>query len=193
MTEAEKAKQEKLKKQREKLNSLKSKGKLVDFFKNLFDKFAMAELKDGTQIMYEGDLAKGTVCTIEVDGAEVPLGEGTYELGGEMAGKSIVVDATGTVQELIDSAAASDDKKDDKKDDAQTEEGMKELAKLTTEKFAKIEEDFKAKFEAQKKENERLQSLIEKLAADFVAGKLTADSLKKTIDATKPDRTSKLA
>src|SRR5688572_16188812 len=169
MTEAEKAKQEKLKKQREKLNNLKSKGKLVDFFKNLFDKFAMAELKDGVQIMYEGDLAVGTVCTVEVDGAEVPLSEGTHELGGEMAGKSIVVDATGTVTEIIDSAAAADENKDG---DAQTEEGMKELAKLTTEKFAKIEEDFKAKFEAQKKENERLQSLIEKLAADFVAGKL---------------------
>lgn len=193
MNEAEK-KAKALKDKREKLMKLKEKGGFVSYVKSLFDKFAMAELKDGTQIMYEGDLAVGTVCTVEVDGAEVPLAEGKHELGGDMAGKSIVVDATGTVQEIVDEAAASEEGDGGNESTEQnSEEGMKMLAKLTTEKLEKMESNYKAKFEAQEKENKRLQSLVEKLAADFVAGTLDEKQLKETLANHKTDYTSKLA
>ncbi len=183
MTEAEKKAH---KEKQEKLAALKKKGGIVKFFKSLMGKFAMAVLKDGVEISYEGDLAKGTICYVEVEGAEVPLSEGTHELGGEMEGKSIVVDATGTVQEIIDAAATEEEEQNE-------EEQMNEFAEVTANEFKRIEDSFKKQFDAQAKENERLQKLIEKLAADFVAGKLTKESLAKTLDASKPDKTSKLA
>jgi len=71
------------------------------------EKFATAQLADGTEIQYEGDLAPGTMVTVTVDGAQVPAPEGEHPLGGDMNGKSIVVDATGTILEVKDTVAAA--------------------------------------------------------------------------------------
>lgn len=74
-------------------------GRLAAAFASL-EEFATAALADGTEIMYEGDLTAGTVVTITVDGNQVPLPEGTHELGGDMAGQTITVDATGAIVEV---------------------------------------------------------------------------------------------
>jgi hypothetical protein len=83
----------------------KSKGLLSSIKEALgiTESLAEAQLADGTIIMYDGELAVGTVCSVALeDGTEVPLAEGEHMLGGEMEGMKIVVDATGTVAEIID-------------------------------------------------------------------------------------------
>lgn len=68
-------------------------------------KFAEVTLMDGeTVLSYDGELAEGTAIFI-VDaesGEQLPAPEGTHELGGDMAGVSIVVDAEGMISEVID-------------------------------------------------------------------------------------------
>ena len=63
--------------------------------------FNEAVLEDGTQISYEGELVVGTAVFVVTDTEQVPAPEGTHALGGEDAGKSIVVDANGIVTEVI--------------------------------------------------------------------------------------------
>ena len=85
--------------------SQKSKPKrkgLLALLASAFETFATAQLADGTEIMYEGELAQGTVVSVEVEGNQIPLPEGSHEMGGDMAGKSITVDATGTILEVSD-------------------------------------------------------------------------------------------
>lgn len=72
--------------------------------------FNDAVLEDGTQISYEGELVVGTAVFVVTETEQVPAPEGTHALGGEDAGKSIVVDANGIVTEVIDTTAdASND------------------------------------------------------------------------------------
>jgi hypothetical protein len=72
--------------------------------------FNDAVLEDGTQISYEGELVVGTAVFVVTDTEQVPAPEGTHALGGEDAGKSIVVDANGIVTDVIDTTApASND------------------------------------------------------------------------------------
>lgn len=72
--------------------------------------FNEAVLEDGTQISYEGELVVGTAVFVVTETEQVPAPEGTHALGGEDAGKSIVVDANGIVTEVIDTTAdASND------------------------------------------------------------------------------------
>ena len=67
--------------------------------------FNEAVLEDGTQISYEGELVVGTAVFVVTETEQVPAPEGTHALGGEDAGKSIVVDANGIVTEVIDTTA----------------------------------------------------------------------------------------
>jgi len=69
--------------------------------------FNDAVLEDGTQISYEGELVVGTAVFVVTDTEQVPAPEGTHALGGEDAGKSIVVDANGIVTEVIDTTASA--------------------------------------------------------------------------------------
>ena len=72
--------------------------------------FNEAVLEDGTMISYEGELVVGTAVFVVTETEQVPAPEGTHALGGEDAGKSIVVDANGIVTEVIDTTAdASND------------------------------------------------------------------------------------
>ena len=67
--------------------------------------FNDAVLEDGTMISYEGELVVGTAVFVVTETEQVPAPEGTHALGGEDAGKSIVVDANGIVTEVIDTTA----------------------------------------------------------------------------------------
>lgn len=68
------------------------------------NKFGVAMLEDGREVTFEGDsIAVGSLVTFMNDAQEVvPLEEGTHKLSGDMAGKSIVVDGSGIIQEIID-------------------------------------------------------------------------------------------
>jgi len=69
--------------------------------------FNDAVLEDGTQISYEGELVVGTAVFVVTDTEQVPAPEGTHVLGGNDAGKSIVVDANGIITEVIDTTASA--------------------------------------------------------------------------------------
>jgi hypothetical protein len=69
--------------------------------------FNDAVLEDGTQISYEGELVVGTAVFVVTDTEQVPAPEGTHVLGGDNAGKSIVVDANGIITEVIDTTATA--------------------------------------------------------------------------------------
>ena len=71
------------------------------------ESFNEAVLEDGTMISYEGELVVGTAVFVVTDTEQVPAPEGTHALGGENAGKSIVVDANGIVTEVIDTTASA--------------------------------------------------------------------------------------
>lgn len=145
--------------------------KVVSKLKELLgiaEKFASATLEDGTEIQYEGELAVDTIVMVVVDGAEVPLAEGTHALGGDMAGKTITVDATGKILEVGEVAAAEENS-----------EAVEALAKLTGEQMKAQKESFKKEVDALKKENadlkkeqENLSKKMEQLAADFANGKV---------------------
>jgi len=61
-----------------------------------------------TVLSYEGELAVGTALFIVAEGEQIPAPEGTYELGGDMAGVSLVVDAEGMISEVIDAREDGD-------------------------------------------------------------------------------------
>jgi hypothetical protein len=71
------------------------------------ESFNEAVLEDGTMISYEGELVVGTAVFVVTETEQVPAPEGTHALGGEDAGKSIVVDANGIVTEVIDTTASA--------------------------------------------------------------------------------------
>ena len=66
-------------------------------------KFEELPLMDESIIAFDGELAVGTaVFIVTEDGEQVPATEGTLQLGGELEGVSIVLDAEGIVLELVD-------------------------------------------------------------------------------------------
>lgn len=108
------------------------------------EEFMAAVLEDGTEIMYEGELAENTIVTINVEGEEVPLPEGTHALGGDMAGTSITVDATGKVtaidsaEEDLEEEDLEEEETDDTEDTKGASEDVQQMAKFMAREFGKI-------------------------------------------------------
>ena len=66
-------------------------------------KFEEIPLMDESIIAFDGGLEVGTaIFIVTEDGEQVPATEGTLQLGGELEGVSIVLDAEGIVLELVD-------------------------------------------------------------------------------------------
>lgn len=107
MTKTEKMAKENFDKKNEKKKSKTLMASIKELL-GVAEKFSTGELADGTEIMYEGELAPGVVVSVSADGQEIPLPEGKHELGGDMAGQSIVVDAAGTILEIINNEAPSE-------------------------------------------------------------------------------------
>lgn len=129
--------------------------KFLEIFEQILsisEKFTSIMLADGTEVTYEGELVAGVslrVKGVDADGNEIEsaLPEGTYELGGDMQGKSIVVDADGKLVELIEASKQS------KNEDfsAAFEDLVKRFAyelKSINDKIHAIENSQKEKFEA---------------------------------------------
>ena len=172
----------------------KSKGLLSSIKEalGLTESFAEAELEDGTIIMYDGELAVGSTCSVVLeDGTEVPLAEGEHMLGGEMAGMKIVVDATGTVVELMD---ASETEVEEVEVEAKAEI---EIEKSNEEQStAKLLKDFIAqqdkKFAELEKVNKANQKTILTMAAHIEKMGVEKKKFTRT-ESTPLDKVSKLA
>lgn len=178
----------------EKANVKKSKGLLSSIKEalGLTESFMEAQLEDGTIIMYDGDLAVGTVCTVALeDGTEVPLAEGEHILGGEMAGMKIVVDATGKVVEIIDGSEAEVEE-----EEVEAEAEMETAKSNEEQSTAKLLKDFIAqqekKFAELEKVNKANQKTILTMAAHIE--KMGVEKKKFTRTESNPlDKVSKLA
>ena len=170
----------------------KSKGLLSSIKEALgiTESLAEAQLADGTIIMYDGELAVGTVCSVALeDGTEVPLAEGEHMLGGEMEGMKIIVDATGTVVEVIEANPEVE---------VETEiEAEAEIEKSNEEQAtAKLLKDFIAKQEKKFAELEKINKANQKTILTMAAHieKMGVEKKKFTRTETAPlDKVSKLA
>lgn len=139
------------------------------------ESFNEAVLEDGTMISYEGELVVGTAVFVVTDTEQVPAPEGTHALGGEDAGKSIVVDANGIVTEVIDTtASASNDLPvvDPGMDpqvsaSAMSAEDVDAIVNAKLESFSAIFEGLTEMIKTIASENESLRSEVTGLKGEF--------------------------
>ena len=88
-------------------------------------KFDEVTLMDGeTVLSYDGDLAVGTAIFVILEDEQVPAPEGTHELGGDMEGVSITVDADGIILEIVDNRA---DASEEVADEAMSSENVEAI------------------------------------------------------------------
>lgn len=130
--------------------------------------FAEVTLADGVTVLsYEGELAVGTaIFVVGEDGTQAPAPEGTHELGGEMAGTSIVVDAEGIVAEVVEAGETEEEVSEEmstEKVEAILEEKMSSM-------LSPIEAIAKG-VEAVLEENNKLKTELENLKGEFEAFK----------------------
>jgi len=154
-------------------------------------KFEEVTLIDGeTVLSYDGELADGTAMFIVIDGEQVSAPEGTYELGGEMAGVSIVVDADGLVLEVVD-ARENGDVSEGAEPETMSSEDVNAIVDA---KMSAISEPLNAivnGIESILKENDSLKNEIESLKKDIVEFKATPSIEKE--EKTKFSRSEKMS
>ena len=135
-------------------------------------KFEEAPLMDGSIISFEMLEVGQAVFVVTEDGEQVPATEGTLQLGGELEGVSIVLDAEGMILEVIDERSG---------EEAPAEEVVEEEAMssekveaIVDTKMSDIDEPLNAIVEGVGsilKQNESLKRELDKLKEDFSAFK----------------------
>lgn len=124
-------------------------------------KFAQVPLADGETVLeYDGELAAGTaVFVVGEDGEQMAAPEGTHELGGDMAGTSIIVNADGIIDEVV-----TEQVEEEAKEEAPEEEAMstEEISKVIEAKVVELLKPLTDKFEAMSNENSELKEAFEK-------------------------------
>jgi len=135
-------------------------------------KFEEAPLMDGSIISFELLEVGQAVFVVTEEGEQVPATEGTLQLGGELEGVSIVLDAEGMILEVIDERSG---------EEAPTEEVVEEEAMssekveaIVDTKMSDIDEPLNAIVEGVGsilKQNESLKRELDKLKEDFSAFK----------------------
>lgn len=140
--------------------------------------FGEGVLMDGTAIAYEGDLAVGTQVYVVADGEQIPAPEGTHALGGEYEGVSIVVDANGTVTEIIDEraapAAASSEEtpaEPESTNESMSAEQVESIVNSKMEAFSKVVESLGEMIQTIVSDNESLRTEMSAMKSDFEAFK----------------------
>jgi len=136
-------------------------------------KFEEAPLMDGSIISFELLEVGQAVFVVTEEGEQVPATEGTLQLGGELEGVSIVLDAEGMILEVIDERSEGEE--------APTEEVVEEEAMssekveaIVDTKMSDIDEPLNAIVEGVGsilKQNESLKRELDKLKEDFSAFK----------------------
>lgn len=121
-------------------------------------KFAEVTLADGeTVLSYDGELAQGTpIFVVGEDGEQLPAPEGTHELGGDMAGTSIIVNAEGVIEEVVTEEAQSED-------EAEEQMSSEDISAVVAETINKALEPILSQFAEVEKQNAEFKSEIEKL------------------------------
>ena len=135
-------------------------------------KFEEAPLMDGSIISFELLEVGQAVFVVTEEGEQVPATEGTLQLGGELEGVSIVLDAEGMILEVIDERSG---------EEAPAEEVVEEEAMssekveaIVDTKMSDIDEPLNAIVEGVGsilKQNESLKRELDKLKEDFSAFK----------------------
>jgi hypothetical protein len=127
-------------------------------------KMAEAMLTDGTKVMYEGELAEGTIVLLE-DGTAAPDGEHTFEDGTVISiegGQVVAVAKPMTEQEM----AIQKLTEMVTKLETENAELKSNFEKSITESVAKVEEKFSAQFKESNKLTEDVLELVKTLVAE---------------------------
>lgn len=136
-------------------------------------KFEEAPLMDGSLISYEGELAPGVaVFIVTEEGEQVPATEGTLQLGGELEGVSIVLDAEGIVLEIVDERTEGEEvPTEEVEEEAMSSEKVEAIVDT---KMSDIDEPLNAIVEGVGsilKQNETLKRELDALKEDFASFK----------------------
>jgi hypothetical protein len=127
-------------------------------------KMAEATLTDGTKVMYEGELAEGTIVLLE-DGSAAPDGEHTFEDGTVISiegGQVVAVAKPMTEQEM----AIQKLTEMVTKLETENAELKSNFEKQITESVTKVEEKFSAQIKESNKLTEDVLELVKTLVAD---------------------------
>lgn len=126
-------------------------------------KFAEVTLADGeTVLSYDGELAAGTpIFVVGADGEQMPAPEGTHELGGDLQGVSIVVDAEGVITEVVDERDAQSS------EESEEEMSSDDLSNVIAEAVNKALEPIVSQFAEIKKKNEEITKANEGFKAEI--------------------------
>jgi hypothetical protein len=127
-------------------------------------KMAEATLTDGTKVMYEGELAEGTIVLLE-DGSAAPDGEHTFEDGTVISiegGQVVAVAKPMTEQEM----AIQKLTEMVTKLETENAELKSNFEKSITESVAKVEEKFSAQIKESNKLTEDVLELVKTLVAE---------------------------
>jgi hypothetical protein len=127
-------------------------------------KMAEAMLTDGTKVMYEGELAEGTIVLLE-DGTAAPDGEHTFEDGTVISiegGQVVAVAKPMTEQEM----AIQKLTEQVTKLETENAELKSNFEKSITESVAKVEEKFSAQIKESNKLTEDVLELVKTLVAE---------------------------
>jgi regulator of replication initiation timing len=133
--------------------------------------FMEVTLVDGeTVLSYDGELAEGTAVFIVGEDAElIPATEGTYELGGDMAGTTITLDADGMVIEVVTTEA----EEEVVEEEAMSSEDVTALVSKEIDALSTPLNAISKGLESLVNENKSLKEEITNLKADFEAFKET--------------------
>jgi len=119
--------------------------------------FSEATTAEGTVVFYDGELAEGTLLTIELDGVKVPAPEGEHQLIlADGTVKVVTLDGTGAIVSIVDAMEEQPEEVPTELS-AEVAEVLAKTIKGVDAKFA----EFEAKFTAIAKENETLKAEIE--------------------------------
>lgn len=141
-------------------------GNTTDSTEETSTEFAEVMLADGETILsYEGELAVGTaVFIVGEDGTQAPAPAGTHELGGDMAGTSIIVDEAGMITEIIEAG------NEEMSEETQEQVSKEDVNAMLDEKMSALESPIStiAKgIEALLEENNNLKTKLESLEGEF--------------------------
>jgi hypothetical protein len=146
-------------------------GKLLkmDFAK--IEKFESAKLKDGTEIMWDGELAEGTAIMVVTDGNQMPAPDATHELeDGTMITTvgGLVTKIEGKKKEVeveVELAAPIDMAKIEERM-AACEEKMKSMETKMGEMFATIESKYEAVNKLNESKFEAIKVIVDEIAEE---------------------------
>lgn len=144
-------------------------GKLLKMNFAKIEKFESAKLKDGTEIMWDGELAEGTAIMVVTDGNQMPAPDATHELeDGTMVTTvgGLVSKIEGKEKEVEVEMAAPIDMTKIEERMAACEEKMKSMETKMGEMFATIESKYEAVNKLNESKFEAIKVIVDEIAEE---------------------------